>query len=78
MKNYFSNARNYGAALAPKQILDLLNKENLFYYQKIEERYIITISKIKYDAWQLNLRSEYDKNYFQAKCSWYFLYHSLD
>ena len=29
----------YGKALVSKKILDLLNKENLLYYQKIEDFY---------------------------------------
>ncbi len=55
----------YGESILSRRVFELLNKDNLFYLENIEEDEIFSISKFKYDIWLLYKRSEYNKNYFQ-------------
>jgi hypothetical protein len=54
----------YGESILSGRVFELLNKDNLFYLENIEEDEIFSISKFKYDIWLLYKRSEYNKNYF--------------
>jgi hypothetical protein len=55
----------YGESILSKIIFELLNKDNLFYFENIEEDEIFSISKYKYDIWLLYKRAEYNKKIFQ-------------
>jgi hypothetical protein len=67
LEHLFFNCKKlkaYGESILSKRVFDLLNRDNIFYFDNIEENVIFAFSKLKYDLWLLYTRSAYDKNYF--------------